>query len=122
MRRSPWWRWPRWRRCPGCVSPVDRLGDNLAYVAESGRRFEALPAFIERAGGRAAVLRCGQVVTGPFNTQALAYRLHTRQARIALRPVAPGSVLDTAISARGAGNRAFTVKQRDTEWILRQTC
>lgn len=107
---------------PGLVSPVDRLGDNLARTRDTDRFYGALPAFIERAGGRAAVLRCGTVYTGPFNTQALAYRLHTLQREIALRPEAPGSVLDVAGSPRGAGNRAFALKARDTEWMLRQTC
>lgn len=107
---------------PGLVSPVDRLGDNLARIRETDRLYAALPGFIARAGGRGAVKRCGQVFTGPYSTQAVAYRLHTRQSEIGLRPVAPGSVLDGARSPLGAGNPDFAVKLRSTEWMLRRTC
>ncbi len=107
---------------PGLVSPVDDIGHDLASVNRSDRFYSALPGFIDELGGRAAVLRCGQVATGPFNTQLLAYRLHTRQQQIALDPQVPGSVLDSAQSLRGAGNRAYALKVRGTEWMLRSTC
>lgn len=107
---------------PGLVSPVDRLGDDLARIADADRFYAALPGFIERAGGREAVKACGQVATGPYNTQVVAYRLHTRQEDIALAPQVPGSVLDSAQSLRGAGNRAYALKERGTEWMLRSTC
>lgn len=107
---------------PGLVSPVVELGDDLARAADADRFYGALPGFIERLGGREAVKRCGQVATGPYNTQALAWRLHTREQEIALRPQVPGSVLDSAQSLRGAGNRAYRLKLRGTEWMLRSTC
>lgn len=107
---------------PGLVGPVDRIGENLDRVADTDRFYGSLPAFIERLGGREAVKRCGQVATGPYNTQILAYRLHARQQQIALAPQVPGSVLDSAQSQRGAGNRAYALKVRGTEWMLRSTC
>ncbi len=107
---------------PGLISPVDRVGDDMANVADADRFYGALPPFIERLGGREAVKACGQVTTGPYNTQILAYRLHTRQQEIGLDPAVPGSVLDSAQSLRGAGNRAYALKERGTEWMLRSTC
>ncbi len=107
---------------PGVVGSVDRLGGDLRRTRDSDRFYGSLPAFIERAGGRAAVKRCGTVYTGPYNTQALAYRLHTREQEIGLRPETPGSVLDAVGSLRGAGNPDFALKERSTEWMLRQTC
>jgi hypothetical protein len=107
---------------PGLVSPVDRVADNLARIREVDRFYGSLPAFIERNGGRSAVLRCGLVVTGPYSTQALAYRLHTKEKAIGLRPQVPGSVVDGVKSRLGAGNRYYKVKDRTTEWIMRSTC
>lgn len=107
---------------PGLVPAVDRVGDDLAAIERADRFYSALVPFVERLGGREAILSCGQVATGPFQTQILAYRLHTRQQRIALAPQVPGSVLDSSQSERGAGNRAYTLKERGTEWMLRSTC
>jgi hypothetical protein len=107
---------------PGLIEPIDRVGDNLARTREVDRFYAALPGFIERAGGRAAVLRCGPVYTGPYSTQAVAYRLHVRQREVGLHPLTPGAVLDGARSRLGTGNRDFTLKEHSTEWILRTTC
>jgi hypothetical protein len=107
---------------PGLVSPVDRLGDNLARTRETDRFYSALPGFIERAGGRAAILRCPPIYTGPYSTQAVAYRLHLREKQVGLHPLTPGTVLDGVHSRLGTGNSDYTEKQRSTEWILRTTC
>jgi hypothetical protein len=109
---------------PGLVEPVDRLRDNLDRTRETDRFYAALPGFIERAGGRDAVLACGQVFTGAYSTQAVAYRLHLRGAQVGLRVggSGPGTVLDGARSRLGTGNPEYTEKLRNTEWILRTTC
>jgi hypothetical protein len=107
---------------PGLVEPVDRVHDNLVRTRETDRFYGALPGFIERAGGRAAVLRCGQVFTGAYSTQAVAYRLHLKEREVGLHPVSPGTVLDGAQSRLGTGNPDYTEKVRNTEWILRSTC
>jgi hypothetical protein len=107
---------------PGLIEPVDRVHDNLVRTRETDRLYGALPGFIERAGGRAAVLRCGQVFTGPYSTQAVAYRLHVNEREVGLHPVTPGTVLDGTRSRLGTGNADYTLKLRSTEWILRSTC
>lgn len=107
---------------PGLVGPVQRLGHNWTRMREVDRLYGALPGFIERAGGRGAVLGCGKLYTGPFSTQALAYRLHVKQRTIGLRPLSPGTVLDGAASRLGTGNPDYALKLRSTEWILRSTC
>jgi hypothetical protein len=107
---------------PGLVEPAQRLHDNLRRTRETDRFYGALPGFIERAGGREAVLACGQVFTGAYSTQAVAYRLHLREAQVGLHPVTPGAVIDGVRSRLGTGNRDYTEKLRSTEWILRTTC
>jgi len=106
---------------PGVVASADRVVVDLARVRDRDRFFGALPGFIERAGGRAAVARCGPVFTGPLNTQAVAYRLHLRQNQVGLRPRAPGTILDRR-GTKLAGKRGFDAKLRGTEWILLSTC
>jgi hypothetical protein len=107
---------------PGLVEPADRVRDNLERTRETDRLYGALPGFIERAGGREAVLRCGQVFTGAYSTQAVAYRLHVKEREVGLHPVTPGTVLDGARSRLGTGNPDYALKLRSTEWILRSTC
>ncbi len=108
---------------PGLVSPVDRSGDNLARIADDrpllrrAARLHRAPRRPRRGDGAAA-----RSTRAPFYTQALAYRLHTRQQQIGLRPAVPGSVLDSARSLLGAGNRDYALKERGTEWMLRSTC
>jgi hypothetical protein len=128
------WAWiaravrPRWvvailvaAAIPGLVSPVDRLGEDLDHTWETDQRLRALPAFIERAGGREAVLACGRVHTGLFSTQLLAYHLHVRQREIGIRPEPPGSILD-ATGSRLEGTPGFMRKLRDRQWTLQSTC
>ena len=58
-----------------------------------------------RAAAR-RVLRCGQVYTGPFQTQVLAYRLHLRQSQVGIVPEAPGTILDVRRNAARQQRRA----------------
>ena len=106
---------------PGLVPPIDRLGGDLDHAYETDRRLAALPGFIARAGGREAILACGQLYTGPFSTQVLAYELHLRQQEVALNPRPPGTILERSDSPL-AGRPGFTVKQQTTEWMLQSTC
>ena len=106
---------------PGLVGPVDRFGADLDHAYETDRRLAALPGFIERAGGRDAVLACGQIYTGPFSTQVLAYELHLRQQEVALNPRPPGTILERRDSPL-AGREGFSVKLATTEWMLQSTC
>jgi hypothetical protein len=106
---------------PGLLGPVDRLGGDLAHAHDTDRRLAALPGFIDRAGGRDAVLGCGQLYTGPFSTQVLAYVLGLRQQEVALNPRPPGTILERRDSPL-AGTPGFSVKLESTEWMLQSTC
>ncbi len=106
---------------PGLVASVDRLGGNLGRIRDLDRVYAALPGFVERVGGRAAVLRCGPLYTGAFSTQAVAYELHLRQREVGIGPRPPGTVLDTTNST-GGKVPGFALRARGTEWTLQSSC
>lgn len=119
---------PRWvvavlvvAAVPGLVSPVDRVGKDLDHAWKTDQRLRDLPGFIARAGGREAVLACGNVYTGLFSTQVIAYRLHLRQDEVGIRPEPPGTILDQT-GSRLEGTPGFMRKLRERHWTLQSTC
>jgi hypothetical protein len=107
---------------PGLAGAGQTLYRNLDRTREADRFYGALPAFIKAAGGRAAVLRCGQVYTGPFQTQAVAYRLHLHEKQVGIRPKAPGAILDHNGTILGGAPGYDRVIARSDLWVLRRTC
>jgi hypothetical protein len=61
---------------------------------------EQLDTAIVRAGGPAAVLACGQPITGAYQVPALAWRLHVHSVRVGLVPHPPAVVLRADQSVR----------------------
>lgn len=129
------WAWvaervPRWAlvllvaaTVPGLVSPVDRVGENLAHARDTDLKLRALPGFIERAGGREALLSCGSLYTGLFRTQAVAYELNLRQRDVGVYPEAPGTILvDLPGMSYLEGTPGFMRKLQEGQWSLESTC
>jgi hypothetical protein len=106
---------------PGVVLAGVQLRRAAVDAAHESRLFAALPGVIERAGGRAALLRCGQIVTGPFQTQALAWRLRTHEQAIGIHPRPPGTILSPAWIGMARDPR-FPLRLRTPEWALRSSC
>jgi hypothetical protein len=106
---------------PGVVLEGVQLHRAVDDAARESRLFAALPGVIEQAGGRAAVVGCGPVFTGAFQTQALAWRLHTHEHDIGIRPAPPGTVLAPAGLGMTRDGR-FPLRLRTREWVLRSTC
>jgi hypothetical protein len=106
---------------PGLVIWAGTVAGQFARLAADERVYDELPSVIERAGGEAAIRRCGGIFTGPFQTQALAWELHTRQRRIGLDPTLPGTIIARP-GARIAGDARFEPVLRSEHWIVRQDC
>jgi MFS family permease len=106
---------------PGVVHGTGLLHTTLAEAAEDERVFDDLPRVIARAGGERAVLACGAVFTGPFQTQAVAWRLHLRQQQVKLRPTVPGTILGR-IPLPITRDQRFALRVRSKRWVLRQSC
>jgi len=72
------------------VDNTEETADKLAHEASL---WADLPEAIEAAGGRDALLRCGSVYSGPFQTQMVAYELGVHGVDIAaLVPTVPPGV------------------------------
>jgi hypothetical protein len=126
-------RWPLGRRAvavvavlalacvPGLVGAADGVADTMRDAAEDERVFDDLPRIIARAGGEDRVTACGRVYTGPFQTQAVAWRLHLHEQDVGLRPLEPGTILARA-PLEIARDERFAEKERTKRWVLRQSC
>ena len=81
----------RARRSPPMRSPAPAT----RCAAASTRRalYAALPDAVARAGGRAAVLRCGSPITHDFDTQTVARALRVHQDEVANLALVPGTIL-----------------------------
>ena len=105
---------------PGVVLAIGDLGDELDRLADDERLYGALPEAIARAGGAAAVRSCGQVITGPFQTQAVAWELHLREVQVALRGDPPGVILVRRGNPLG-GDERYELVDRGV-WTVRTAC
>ncbi len=107
---------------PGVVASVERWTRDVERSLHTDRRLAALDEFVERAGGRAAILACPPLWTGPFSTQVIAYRLHLRQRDVGIYPPGPpGTILDDP-NSETSRTPGFDVKVTGTEWMLLSTC
>jgi len=106
---------------PFVVHAVDRAHNEMRGALRESALYAALPDVIARAGGRAAVLRCGALSTGPFDTQAVARALGAHQTQVGLRPRLPGTI----IARRGsslAGERGYVTVARNRRWVVGSSC
>jgi hypothetical protein len=107
---------------PGLIGAGQTLQRNLDRMGELDKTYGELPRVIATAGGRDGVLRCGQVYTGPFQTQILAYRLHLHQKQVGIRPRVPGAILDVNGTRLGGTPGFERVRLRTNRWVLRTSC
>ncbi len=101
-------------RRSGGGEPRPRLADGLPAARPCA-------GFIERAGGREAMLACGDLYTGLFSTQVIAYELHLRQRDVGVHPAPPGTIID-ATGSPLAGTPGFVRKLQERQWTLSSTC
>ncbi|HYF28157.1 MAG TPA: hypothetical protein VD931_20600 [Baekduia sp.] len=83
------------------VAAVLRAGavdGELARAADDARLWSSLPAAIDAAGGRGAVLACGPPVTGRYRGTGVAYALRVEKRRV--RFAGDGAVLRSRIRSR----------------------
>jgi hypothetical protein len=106
---------------PFFVYAVVRTADEMSSGLSEGATYDALPGAIERAGGGAAVLRCGMPYTDPFDTQAVARALRVHEIEVGIRPQVPG----TLVVRRGsplAGDERFAVLAQTGQWVIKSSC
>jgi hypothetical protein len=106
---------------PFVVADVLRLGDQLGGVRREARRYGALADLFARAGGEAAVRRCGLVFTRGLDTQAVAWELHVHESGVSLRPEPPGTIVALHDSEL-LGDDRFPARVSNREWTLASSC
>jgi hypothetical protein len=103
------------------VHPLRTVEHQTRQVRTETRLLNALPETIERAGGAAAIRACGPVVTGPFQTQNVAWELKVHEHQVGTRTGPTG----TALVARGSRVRNATrlpVRLDAGRWVVRSSC
>jgi len=106
---------------PFFVHDAVRTADEMSSGLAEAAAYDALPGTIDRAGGRAAVLRCGMPYTDPFDTQAVARALRVHEIDVGIRPRAPGTIVARRGSALTA-DRRFAVVAQDSRWVIASSC
>ncbi len=110
------------------AASVPFLDDDLAEFTDQMRSVRSEAAFygeldeaIARSGGPGPTNRCGVIITGPYETQALAWRLHRHGDDIELDGSPPGTII-AARGSRPARDERFPRVVRTERWTVRRTC
>jgi hypothetical protein len=106
---------------PFVLADLDELRVSAQKTRSEADFYDTLPAAIDKAGGRAAVKRCGKVYTGPYQVPAVAWHLETHGGEIGIDAKPPGIVIAARHSelSRDARFERFT---ETAKWIVRRAC
>jgi len=107
---------------PFAVADVNRTRGQFRAALDEAAVADDLPAAIAKAGGPAAIERCGRVKTGPFETQLVAWHLHMHQHTIGLLPTPPATVVAVRGSGRPAGAPGFRTVALTKRWVVQTSC
>ena len=107
---------------PFAAHAVVRTRDEVRSGQRETALYAALPDAIARAGGRAAVLRCGSPITLDLDVQAVVRDLGVRQVRGAKFALVPGTIVarrgsPLARDPRFPHHRAITPL-----WVITSSC
>jgi hypothetical protein len=80
-----------------------------------------LRAAIEKAGGEDAIKSCGDVFTGPFQVQALAWYLHMHGNELRIFPFGPGTAVSPRYSRLSVDPRYPRITETK-KWIVGSSC
>ena len=106
---------------PFVLSDLDELRVAAQKTRSEAHFYDTLPDVIERAGGRAAVKRCGHVFTGPYQVPSVAWHLQTHTGRIGIDAEPPGIVIAARHSELSRDAR-FERLTETAKWIVRRAC
>jgi hypothetical protein len=106
---------------PVVIHDARRLRGEMRNAFNENAHYAALPDAIARAGGRAAVLRCGTVYTTPFDTQAVARALRARPGQVGIHARPPGTILARRAHAL-ASDRRFRPMASTSRWAVATSC
>ena len=106
---------------PFVVDDVDKLAFDLDVVRAESELYDRLPPIVAKAGGAAALLRCGPVYAPPFEVQAVAWAMHVHSSQVGIFASPPGTVLAGHFSALGHDPR-FPEINKNRRWFVGRNC
>jgi hypothetical protein len=106
---------------PFVVADVDKLRFDLDVVRAESELYDRLPPIVAKAGGAAALLRCGPVYAPPFEVQAVAWAMHVHSSQVGIFANPPGTVLAGHFSALGHDPR-FPEINKNRRWLVGRNC
>ena len=107
---------------PFTVSDVDKLDLGMRRIAAEADLYGAnLKAVIAKAGGERRLTACGDVYTGPFQTQAVAWYLHLHETDVSIFPAPPGIVIAPHYVAAARDPR-FPLVTMTSKWMVGSSC
>ena len=106
---------------PFAVSAVTGLADSFERLGEEAAVYDDLDRAVAASGGAEAADACGRVVTGPYEVQVLAWKLHRHGAEIAITGRSPGTVFalrGTPLAAAASADPLVATEH----WIVERAC
>ena len=106
---------------PFAVGAIAGLADSLERLSEEAAVYDDLDRAIAASGGAEAADACGRVVTGPYEVQVLAWKLHRHGAEIAISGRSPGTVFaarETPLAAAASADPLVATEH----WIVERAC
>jgi hypothetical protein len=91
------------------------------FVREADLYGANLEAMIAKAGGEDAIKSCGIVITGPFQTQAVAWYLHLHETDLSIFTMPPGTVIAPHYLAMARDPR-FEQVTKTSRWNVSSSC
>ena len=135
--RTGVWSWPACALLgvllvAACVPRMDAVAGRVAAAVDGGSRQQALqerlPAAIAAAGGRRAILQCGPVSVGPFDSPRIAWQLRLPVGSLGpAREAVTGTVIESH-TVRIAARHQFHLLLRGDHgpdsrtWTVLSTC
>ncbi len=80
-----------------------------------------LKAMIAKAGGEERLKSCGEVFTGPFQTQAVAWYLHLHENDVSIFPSPPGTIIAPHY-VWAARDPRFPIVDITRKWMVGSSC
>ena len=107
---------------PFAASDVSALAHQWNLVHEEADFYGPnLQAAIEKVGGEQAIKACGDVFTGPFQVQAIAWYLHMHGNEVRIFPYGPGTALSPRFSMLSMDPRYPKINETK-KWIVGSSC
>ncbi len=106
---------------PFAGTAVAGLGDSYERLSEEATVYDDLDRAIAASGGEAAAAACGRVVTGPYEVQVLAWKLHRHGNDIAIEGRSPGTVFALRGTPLAAGAPMDPLVATE-HWIVERAC